>query len=124
MCGIKVLDVSMYRQSEGAGYAAKHDKIRREEIAVQEDLDKIENIREVDIRKKETINSRDLSRKTTQSENVRDTQQETKPTQGWEFIKDSGYYYDRQSEYFFDPKTKLYYHNAIGKWISDPKVRG
>ena len=42
--------------------------------------------------------------------------------EGWKLVKEKGYYVHLRSRFFWDPKTRLYYHKKMG-WAKQLPVR-
>lgn len=41
---------------------------------------------------------------------------------GWEHDIASGYYFNRANTYCYDPKSGLYYSDALGKWVAEEEA--
>ena len=121
MCGVQVLDISMYRQSEGASHTAKFEKGK----------EKIEEIKHVSFTDDNPAVGGDISKHAPQEKRVQlgsskadvkkgkeERMSSDHVKSGWEFDNTSGYFYDPQSGYYYDPNTTMYYHSNIGRWIN------
>ena len=78
MCGVKMLDTSGYRMSEGSRLAEKAQQKGR-------------------------VGGGGAA-------------------EGWKLVKEKGYYVHLRSRFFWDPKTRLYYHKKMG-WAKQLPVR-
>ena len=130
MCGrVKVLDVSMYRQSEGAGrVAAQEERRRREEMEGRGEERGKRKLADGgaagagDADGTTTTTKKKKKKKTEDDAAAAPRAEEEAATRagGWEFDEASGYHYDPASGYYFDARSKMYFHASAGEWLTEP----